>query len=161
MRKNLINLFIKNYKQPEINDRFEKQTNNLDILMNKEAIKLNKKFGYTVSIAFLVITAYHLLFKHKQDNIIGIIALVLLATTLLKPYWLTPLRLGWDKLGHVLGIFNTYVLLSLFYCLILTPLGLIMRLLGKDILKLKKSNSQSSYWELSPTTEESKMENQF
>jgi hypothetical protein len=80
---------------------------------------------------------------------------------LLKPYWLTPLRIGWDKLGHVLGIINTYILLSLFYCVILTPLGLMMRLLGKDILKLKKSNSQISYWELSPTTEESKMENQF
>ena len=129
--------------------------------MNNEAIKLNRKFGYTVSIALLVIAAYHLLFKHKQDNIIGIIAMVLLATTLLVPYWLTPLRLGWDKLGHVLGIINTYVLLSLFYCVILTPLGIIMRLLGKDILKLIRSNSQISYWEQSPAAEESKMENQF
>ncbi len=129
--------------------------------MHKEAIKLNRKFGYTVSIALLVITAYHLLLKHKQDNVIGIIAVMLLAITLLIPYWLTPLRLCWDKLGHVLGIINTYILLSLFYGVILTPLGLIMRLLGKDILKLKRSNSQISYWEISPVTEESKMENQF
>ncbi len=129
--------------------------------MNNEVIKLNRKFGYTVSIALLVITAYHLLFKHKQDNITGIIAVVLLTITLLIPYWLTPLRLGWDKLGHVLGIINTYVLLSLFYCVILTPLGQIMRMLGKDILKLKRSKSQISYWESSPATDESKMENQF
>jgi len=129
--------------------------------MHKEAIKLNRKFGYTVSIALLVITAYHLLLKHKQDNVIGIIAVMLLAITLLIPYWLTPLRLCWDKLGHVLGIINTYILLSLFYGVILTPLALIMRLLGKDILKLKRSKSQTSYWEPSPATDESKMENQF
>jgi len=129
--------------------------------MHNEAIKLNRKFGYTVSIALLAITAYYLLFKHKQDTITGIIAVLLLAVTLLIPYLLTPLRLGWDKLGHVLGIINTYVLLSLFYCVIVTPLGLIIRFLGKDILKLKRSNSQISYWEISPATDESKMENQF
>jgi hypothetical protein len=128
---------------------------------NNEHIGLNKKFGYTVATVLLFITGCHLLISHKQDITIAIIAIVLLVVTLLKPTWLTPLRIFWDKMGHVLGIINTFLLLSLFYYLVLTPLGLMMRLLRKDILKLKRSTSQITYWEPTLQTEDSKMENQF
>jgi len=129
--------------------------------MDHEIIKLNRKFGYVVAGALLFITAFQYILKHKQDVIIFAIAIILLLFTLLKPIWLTYLRLVWDKIGHVLGIINTYILLTIFYIFILTPLGLVMRLFGKDVLKLKRSSAQSTYWETTPITEESKMENQF
>jgi hypothetical protein len=127
---------------------------------NPGIIKLNRKFGYVVAGALLFITLFQYVFKHKHDIIIFAIAIVLLIFTLLKPAWLTPLRIVWDKIGHVLGIVNMYVLLTLFYIFILTPLGLVMRIFGKDILKLKRSSAQATYWE-TPTMDESKMENQF
>lgn len=127
----------------------------------QKIIKLNRKFGYVVAGALLFIAAFQYVFKHKQDRIIVAIAILLLLFTLIKPIWLTPLRIVWDKIGHVLGTINTYVLLSLFYCLILTPLSLLMRLFGKDILKLKASPQQTTYWEQAQTTSDSKMENQF
>ena len=128
---------------------------------NTGIIKLNRKFGYVVAGALLFITAFQYVFKDKQDVIIFCIALILLLLALIKPVWLTPLRIVWDKIGHILGIINTYVLLTLFYVLILTPLSLVMRLFGKDILKLKHPTVQSTYWETPPATNESKMENQF
>ncbi len=124
-------------------------------------IRLNKRFGYTVAIALLLISCYHFLFRHKQDNIVALTGIILLIITYLNPLWLNPFRKVWDKVGHVMGIVNTYVLLTLFYCLILTPLSLIMRLFGKDILKLKTSGNLVTYWEFPVKSEESKMENQF
>jgi hypothetical protein len=127
---------------------------------NPGIIKLNRKFGYVVAGGLLFITLFQYVFKQNHDIIIFAIAIILLIFTLLKPAWLTPLRIVWDKIGHVLGIVNTYVLLTLFYIFILTPLGLVMRIFGKDILKLKRSSAQATYWE-TPTMDESKMENQF
>jgi len=74
---------------------------------NTGIIKLNRKFGYVVAGALLFITAFQYVFKDKQDVIIFCIALILLLLALIKPVWLTPLRIAWDKIGHVLGYINT------------------------------------------------------
>src|SRR6185437_6519622 len=117
-------------------------------MSRNETIKQNKKFGYTVAIVLLLLAGFHIFIKHRKGWwVVFAIATALLLTALVKPALLSFLRLVWDKIGHVMGIFNTYVLLTLFYFLILTPLGLIMRLFGKDILKLKLKNKSGSYWE--------------
>ena len=128
---------------------------------NSETIKLNRKFAWVVAGALLFIAVFQYIFKHKQDIIISAIAVLLLLLSLIIPKWLTPLRFVWDKIGHILGIINTYVLLTVFYIFILTPLGLLMRLFGKDILKLNRASKQHTYWETATQTGESKMENQF
>jgi hypothetical protein len=128
---------------------------------SNEVIKLNKKFGYVVAGVLLFIAVFQFIFKQKQDLLIIVIAMTLFLLAIIKPVWLTHFRIVWDKIGHVLGIINTYVLLTVFYSLILTPLGLIMRLLGKDILKQKRSPNEITYWEPESNPEDSKMENQF
>ena|ERR1700744_5275472 len=123
-------------------------------------IKQNRKFGYVVGIALLVLAAFRIFIRHQDIWwILAAIGVILLLLALVKPLWLNPLRLVWDKIGHVLGIINTYVLLTLFYFVILTPLGLIVRLFGKDILKLKR-NKNNTYWE-NTQPKAGGMENQF
>jgi multisubunit Na+/H+ antiporter MnhG subunit len=123
-------------------------------------IKQNRKFGYTVAIALLVLAAFRIFIRHQNMWwILAAIAVILLLLALVKPLWLNPLRLVWDKIGHMLGIINTHILLTLFYFVILTPLSLIMRSFGKDILKLKR-NKNNTYWESTPP-KTSGMENQF
>jgi hypothetical protein len=123
-------------------------------------IKQNRKFGYVVGTALLVLAAFRIFIRHQNMWwILAAIAVILLLLALVKPLWLNPLRLVWDKIGHVLGIINTYILLTLFYFVILTPLSLIMRLFGKDILKLKR-NKNNTYWESTPP-KTGGMENQF
>lgn len=122
---------------------------------------LNKKFGCTIAIVLLLIVGYRWYFKHQYNWILLPIAAILLILALLKPFWLNTMRLVWDKIGHVLGLINTYILLTLFYFFILSPLSLIMRLTGADILKLKLSKGQDSYWEKSPKRISNGMKNQF
>jgi len=125
-----------------------------------EGIKQNKKFGYLVSLSLLALAAIGLLLKHQYSWLLPGIGITLLFFTLLRPQWLTPVRLLWEKAGHIMGIINTYVLLTLVYFLVLTPLSIIMRLFGKDILKLKRNN-QPTYWENTSPTIRSGMNNQF
>jgi ABC-type glycerol-3-phosphate transport system permease component len=130
--------------------------------MSSEVIGQNRKFGYTVAIALIVIAAYRIFIKHQQGGwVLFAVAIVLLLFALVLPVLLSPLRLVWDKIGHVLGIINTYILLTLFYFLILTPLGLMMRIMQKDILKLKLRGDQTTYWEDTPLNVNSNMKDQF
>ena len=62
-------------------------------------------------------------------------------------YPLLPLWKLWLKLGHILGTINTFILLTVFYLLILTPLGLLRKLFGKDDFK-KMASQDNSFWTL-------------
>ncbi|MHB8206847.1 SxtJ family membrane protein [Mucilaginibacter sp.] len=131
-------------------------------MMDRELIKQNRKFGYTVAIALLVLSGFRIFIRHKQGWWVAFaIAMVLLLFSLIKPVLLNPLRLVWDKIGHVLGTINTYVLLTLFYFLILSPLGMIMRLFGKDILNIKWLKNKNTYWDITEQRVDSSMTNQF
>ncbi len=57
-----------------------------------------------------------------------------------------PFHIGWMKLAYFLGWFNTRLLLGIFFYLIITPTGLLMRLFGKDLLDEKIDKSAKSYW---------------
>jgi hypothetical protein len=128
----------------------------------KSLINQNKKFGYIVSRVSLLLAGYRVFGRNQPWWCILLgIGLLLLVITLVAPGRLSALRSLWEKLGHVMGIVNTYVLLTLFYFFILTPLGLVMRLFGQDILKLKWQPKQSTYWEANQPAAESRMEDQF
>lgn len=57
-----------------------------------------------------------------------------------------PIHLVWMRLSQVLGWISTHVILTIFFYLIVTPTGLLMRLLGKDLLDQKIDKAAKSYW---------------
>ena len=59
---------------------------------------------------------------------------------------LRPIHASWMKVAHVLGWVNTRLLLGLFFYLVLTPVGLVIRLFGKDLIQQKIDRSRKSYW---------------
>ena len=63
----------------------------------------------------------------------------------LKPV-LRPIYVLWMKFAYVLGWVNTRLLLGIFFYVVITPVGLVLRLLGRDPLTRKIDRSQSSYW---------------
>ena len=65
---------------------------------------------------------------------------------LLLPQVLKPIEWAWMKMAHFMGQIMTRVILTLSFYLVITPLGLIRRLLGKDQLNLKFDKNASSYW---------------
>ena len=129
--------------------------------MTSKNIKIssNKSFGVVFFIVFLLIYFYPLL---KNENIsiwALIISFVFLILALAKPKILSPLNKLWFKFGLLLGkIFSPMVMVIIFFAVI-TPIGLLMRLLGKDLLNLKY-NRNKSYW-IKKIGPKSKMKNQF
>ena len=66
--------------------------------------------------------------------------------------WLLPRLLGpfyrlWMRFAALLGMVNTRVLLTVFYYLVLTPIGLLFKLTGKELLKMRPDEQAKSYWQ--------------
>ena len=72
--------------------------------------------------------------------------ILLLLGASLRPRFLKPLYVQWMSLAIVLGFIVSHVLLTLFFFLVLTPIGLAARLSGKDFLRLKLERQASTYW---------------
>jgi len=68
-----------------------------------------------------------------------------LAAALIYPKGLTPLYKAWMAFGHVLGWINARIILGLVFFVVVMPIGLIMRLFGKDFLRMRP-NRFGSYW---------------
>jgi hypothetical protein len=90
-----------------------------------------------------------------------LLAALLGAISLTFPLRLRPFYHWWMKLAHVLGWINTRILLSLVFFLILLPVALILRLLGKDPMCRKLNPAQTSYRVESKTPPENHMERPF
>ncbi|MDP2939859.1 MAG: SxtJ family membrane protein [Candidatus Omnitrophota bacterium] len=105
-----------------------------------------RKFGLTMGVVFLIITLF-ILFKHKNYNLTTlIVSAVFFVITLTVPIFLKPIYVIWMRLAYVLSWINTRLILFLLFYLIFTPIGLIMKLFGADLLERKIDKSQDSYW---------------
>jgi hypothetical protein len=105
-----------------------------------------RKFGITMCVVLSLIGAYSLyrdggLWPYMFGGGGVFLLLGFVAVPLLRPVYI-----GWMKFAFVLGWVNTRLILGVFYYLILTPTGLIMRLVGRDPLERKIDRSAPSYW---------------
>ena len=129
--------------------------------MNKNKIEIssNKSFGIVFFICFLIISLYPL-FKDDHIRIWAlIIAIIFLILGLLNSSILNPLNKIWFKFGILLGNFTAPIVMGIVFFAIVTPTSLIMRILGKNLLNLKKNNKES-YW-VERSSIKNKMKNQF
>ncbi len=72
---------------------------------------------------------------------------LLLALAAAAPGMLAPVERVWMKAAGVMSVVMTYVILTLTYFLVIAPVGLLVRLTGKDLLQLRWEKSRASYWE--------------
>ena len=72
--------------------------------------------------------------------------LLLIILGAIAPRTLKYIYLGWMGLALVLGFVVSHVILTVFFFLVITPIGLIARLAGKDFLRLKLDRHAKSYW---------------
>ena len=127
--------------------------------MDEIKISSNRSFGIVFFIVFLLIALYPLL----KDNDLRIWALVIsfifLILGLINSKILTPLNRLWFKFGLLLGKFISPLVMGIIFFVVVTPIGIIMRLLKKDLLNLK-FNKKETYW-IDKSGPKSKMKNQF
>ena len=119
----------------------------------------NKSFGIVFFIVFLVIGIWPLLSENNIRIWSLILSLIFLILSLFNSSFLTPLNKLWFKFGILLGKFMAPLIMGIIFFIVVTPIGLIMRLFNKDLLKLK-FNSDKSYW-LKRDKIKSEMKNQF
>ena len=128
-------------------------------MSNKIEIGSNKSFGIVFFIFFLIISLWPI--KNGLDIRLWslIISIIFLLLGLFNSKLLTPLNQIWFKFGLLLGKVVSPVVMGVVFFLIVTPTGLIMRFLGKDLLSLKKNKSKS-YW-VEKKDENTSMKKQF
>ena len=127
--------------------------------MDDIKISSNRSFGIVFSIVFLLIALYPLIHSEEIRFWSIIISLIFLVLGLLKSKILAPLNKLWFKFGIFLGKIISPLIMGIIFFLVVTPIGILMRLLGKDLLNLKH-NKNKSYW-IDKTGPKSKMRNQF
>ncbi len=127
--------------------------------MDDIKISSNKSFGIVFFVVFLLIAIYPLTNGGDIRIWSGIISFIFLVLGLLNSSILTPLNKIWFKFGMILGKIISPVIMAIIFFLVVTPTGLIMRILRKDILNLKY-NQNKSYW-IEKEGPKSKMKNQF
>ena len=103
----------------------------------------NRRFGLVLTTACAAVYAFGLWYNAEHRSWL-VAAAVLLAITIAMPRILAPLLRLWMKLGGLLHMVVSPILLSMFYFLGVTPIGLVMRMMRIDPLRLKPG--QNTYW---------------
>ena len=127
--------------------------------MDDIKISSNRSFGIVFFVVFLLIALYPLIYNGEIRIWSLIISLIFLILGLINSRILTPLNKLWFKFGILLGKIVSPIIMGIIFFLVVTPIGFIMRILGKDLLNLK-FNANKSYW-IEKTGPKSKMKNQF
>ena len=127
--------------------------------MDDIKISSNRSFGIVFFIVFLIISIYPLINNGELRLWSLIISIIFLFLGLINSKILNPLNKLWFRFGIFLGKVISPLIMGIIFFLVVTPIGILMRLLNKDLLNLKFNNS-STYW-IEKTEPKSKMKNQF
>ena len=119
----------------------------------------NKSFGIVFFIVFLLIGIYPFLNGNDLRIWSLLISFVFLILGLINSKILTPLNKLWFKFGLFLGKIISPLVMGFIFFIVVTPTGIIMRLMRKDLLNLKY-NQKKTYW-IDKAGPKSKMKNQF
>jgi hypothetical protein len=113
--------------------------------VNSTSTKEIRSFAWIVSAALLLIAAYQGWRGAAQWVWITLLAIaaVLLLGAAVAPSLLRPVYRAWMRLGEVLAWVNTRIILTLVFFLVVTPIGLVMRLFGRSPMAARRGDS---YW---------------
>lgn len=121
-----------------------------------------RQFGLLVGCVFAVIGLWPLVFRGESPRlwamVLGSLLIVLGAVV---PRSLNQVHKAWMKIGHVLGLINTRIILGIVYYLLITPMGLIMSLMGKDPMHRGLQQDATTYRIVRAARPRHHMKNQF
>ncbi len=121
-----------------------------------------KQFGLLVGGVFSVIGLWPFIFRSESPRLWALVlggVLILLGG--IAPQSLRQVHAGWMKIGHVLGAINTKIILGLIYYLLIVPMGIMMRLLGKDSMHRTLDSHVNTYRIVRAPRPRQHMRNQF
>ena len=110
-----------------------------------DKISSNRSFGILFSILFAIIAFWPIINGNPLRLWLIPVSVIFLVLGLLNSKLLNPLNVVWVKFGELLGRIIAPIVMALIYFIIITPIGLFMRLIRKDLLNLKFSQA-NTYW---------------
>ena len=120
-----------------------------------------RSFGFVFAAVFCIVALFPLL----DDGVVRLWALAVAAIFSLAAFFFTaalkPLNRIWFKFGMLLHKIVNPIIMGLMFYLTIMPIGLIMRLSGKDILNLHIDKTASTYWITRESPERDSLKNQF
>jgi Saxitoxin biosynthesis operon protein SxtJ len=107
-----------------------------------------RKFGFTVGGVFTALAIVFLLRgkHHVPFYVSASMGPTLLAGALVWPRALAPVERGWSALAHALGFINTRLLLAFVFFVVMAPIALFMRAIGRDPLERRRDRRRPTYW---------------
>jgi hypothetical protein len=111
-----------------------------------DEVRQLRHFGYLVGGIFGLIGLWPLVWRHQNPRLWALaLAVALVVPALVAPRILAPVYRVWMAAGEVLAWINTRILLGLVFYGIVTPIGLVMRLTGRDPMRRQLEPSGESY----------------
>ncbi len=131
-------------------------------------INLDKKQIRTFGLGLAVILSLFALLNFYKGHlttasVLSVLGVISVTLALLCPTLLKPVYIVFMKIAHVLGWVNTRILLGIIFYIIMTPIGVIMKVFGKDLLDRKIEPARKSYWIINEegTVDKSRYEKQY
>ena len=117
-------------------------------LVDSDKIKIssNRSFGLLFFVIFLIVSLWPLTHEGSIRIWSVIISVVFLILGLLNSKFLTPLNLLWFKFGIILGAIVSPIVMGIVFFLVVTPIGLVLSIMGKDVLNKKYNKKKETYW---------------
>ena len=106
----------------------------------------NRAFGWTFVAVFLIVGFWPLASGGGLRWWSLVVGAVVMLVTLAAPALLTFPNRQWLRFGALLHRIVSPVILAIMFYIVITPMGLLMRALGKDSLRLRRDNSSDTYW---------------
>ena len=106
----------------------------------------NRNFGLVFFVVFLIFSFWPLTYDGSIRVWFAIISLIFLILGLMNSKLLTPLNKLWFKFGIILGAIIAPISMGVVFFLVITPIGLTMRIMGKDLLRKKYDKKKETYW---------------
>ncbi|HWG95702.1 MAG TPA: SxtJ family membrane protein [Nitrospira sp.] len=121
-----------------------------------------RQFGFLVGGVFAVIGLWPVVFRSESPRLWAmILGGLLIVLGALAPQSLKQIHGGWMKIGHILGAINTKIILGIIYYFLITPMGLIMRFMGKDPMHRALAQGTDTYRIVRAPRSRHHMRNQF
>ena len=105
-------------------------------------------FGLTFSLVFAIIAFYTFYFHNNNPLLLILASITLLLISIIYPKLLYVPNKIWLKFGMILGLIVSPIIMFIIYFFVITPIGLMMKILGKDLLNQKINIQKKSYWTL-------------
>ncbi|MDP2850891.1 MAG: SxtJ family membrane protein [Sulfuricurvum sp.] len=127
--------------------------------MNREINEL-KKFSLLLALISFAAGSYFFISASQKYPLFFIVSISFLIIAYTRPALISLLYSSWMKIGHFMGAISSKIILSILFYVIFTPIAIVLRLRGKDLLNKKLNTTETSYW-INRKDQPNSMKNQF